>query len=80
MSATYDSTLQGAYNNAVDGSTIKVHDGTFTEELIINLNKVVTFRGGYDENFSSIVGTTNVVGNAIISDGEVEFQDFSIDQ
>jgi hypothetical protein len=80
VSLTYDSTIQEAYNNAGDGSTIKVHSGIFVEELVLGIDKSVTLQGGYDEYFSNVVGDTSVVGDVTISGGDITFENFTIDE
>ncbi len=77
---TYDSTIQSAYENAGDGSTIKVHTGTFTEELTLDINKSIILKGGYDEDFSTVVGDTIVVGDVTVNDGEMTFENFILEQ
>ena len=51
-SLTYDSTTQTAYDNAGDGNTVKVHTGTFAEELSMDINKSIALQGGSHEAVS----------------------------
>ena len=61
------STLQAAYDAAVDGDTIQSRAVTFTENLTIN--KSITLDGGYDCNFTSHTGTTVLSGGIDIISG-----------
>lgn len=70
---TYYSTLQEAYDNALNGDTIRCKEMVFTEYLFIDdiNNKHVTFQGGYNDDYSEIVGTSSLEGKMIISNGMV---------
>ncbi len=70
---TYYSTLQEAYDNALNGDIIQCKEKVFTEILFIDDadNKYVTFQGGYDDDYSAIVGISSLEGNMFISNGTV---------
>ncbi len=53
----YFSTLQAAYNAAVNGDVIMVQS-TFSGGLITNRNIALTINGGYNCDFSSSAGNT----------------------
>ncbi|HDH13468.1 MAG TPA: choice-of-anchor D domain-containing protein [Nitrospirae bacterium] len=75
----YYSTLQAAYNAAVDGDIIQSRDITFTEDLNINRSISVTFKGGYDCDYTTITGLTTLNGTLTISDGTVTFENFVVE-
>ena len=72
----YYSSLQAAYDAAVDGDTIQIQALSFTEDLNINLVKSVTLEGGYDCNYSTVIGNTTLNGNMTISDGTITTGNF----
>jgi hypothetical protein len=77
----YYSTLQSAYDDAVDGDTIQSHDQAFNEDLYIDDiddNKSVTFEGGYDCSYSTITGKTTLNGNLTISNGTATIGNFEL--
>ena len=76
----YYLTLQEAYNLASDGNTIKAAAVPFDEYLYININKTVTFEGGYDWNFiDNTGGNSTLEGDMEISDGTNTIENFIID-
>ena len=72
----YYSSIQGAYDEAFDGNTIQIIAVTFTENLSIDLNKSVTFEGGFSYDFSTVIGSTTINGNITITDGTVTMDNF----
>lgn len=76
---TYYSSLQDAYDAANDGSTIESHDVIFQNDLLLDLNKRITMRGGYNCDYSTVRGTTTLIGNATINDGTVDIQNFQLE-
>ncbi len=77
---TYYTTLQAAYNAALDGETIQSQFGTFIENLIFNLNKTVIMEGGYDCGYTAIQGKTLIKGGMTITDGKVNAGNFKVDE
>jgi hypothetical protein len=75
-STTYYSTLQSAYDSALDGNTIQSQAVELTENLSVNLSKTVTLDGGYDCDFTTVVGKTSLKGAITISNGKVEIKNF----
>lgn len=47
------STIQGGIGLAADGATIKIAGGTYAEDVNLNVDKKLTFKGGYDTTYSS---------------------------
>lgn len=56
IGSTPYTTLQAAYNAAVNGNIIKCRDIALTENLTVNRNIAVTLEGGYDCGFTTNVG------------------------
>ncbi|RJQ45236.1 MAG: hypothetical protein C4538_08840 [Nitrospiraceae bacterium] len=73
---SYYFTLQEAYDNAGDGDTIQCLASTFAENLSIDINKSITFEGGYDGPFSSIVGKSILNGNMTITNRILAIENF----
>jgi len=74
-SPDYYSYLQDAYDAAGSTATIESHDVIFNESLNCNLDKTITFMGGYTCDYSSIAGPTTIIGNLTISGGTLIIQD-----
>ncbi|GBD97328.1 MAG TPA: choice-of-anchor D domain-containing protein [Nitrospirae bacterium] len=74
----YYSTLQAAYDAAVDGDTIQSQDAVFVEDFTLNLLKTVTLEGGYDCDYAVITGVTIVSGTMTVSDGSATIADFEV--
>lgn len=55
-------TLQAAYNAAIDGDTIKVHAASFDGDITVNRPISISIEGGYAIDYMSITGTTNLRG------------------
>jgi len=72
----YYSTLQSAYNAAVDGDIIKSQDIVYTEDLFININKSIAMDGGYDCGYTRATGKTIINGTMTISDGTLTIENF----
>lgn len=67
----YYLSFQAAYDAAVDGDIIQSQDIISTEDLFIDeiSNKTVSIEGGYNSDFSSIIGKATINGNMTISNG-----------
>ncbi len=73
----YYSTLQAAYDSASDNETIQAQALTaFTENLNINRSVSVTIEGGYNCDYSSNTGNTELKGTMTISGGTLTIKDF----
>jgi hypothetical protein len=66
----YFSSLQAAYNAANSGETIQIQAVLLTENPALNLNKTVTIIGGYNCDFTSVIGQTSIKGELSITNGE----------
>ncbi|HDH11382.1 MAG TPA: hypothetical protein ENG83_04150 [Nitrospirae bacterium] len=62
----------------MDGDTIQAQALTFTENLNFNRNISVTLEGGYDCNYSAIIGNTTLNGNMTISNGTITTENLII--
>ena len=61
-STDYYSSIQAAYNAAMDGETIQVESGVYGESIYIDdlSNKEVLLKGGYDCSFVSLTGEIGI--------------------
>jgi hypothetical protein len=67
--------IQNAYNNASNGSTIKLKDTTLIGDLDLSRsNTTVTLRGGYNCNHSRETGTTIIAGDMSVTDGTIKIE------
>jgi alkaline phosphatase len=74
----YFTTLQEAYDEALDGEIIHIQDMVFTEDLDVNRNISIIFLGGYSCDFSSIIGKTVINGNVIVNEGLVLMENIDL--
>ncbi len=72
--STAYSSLQTAYEAAIDDDTIEVRSTSFSGGLSINRNITVTVDGSYDCLHSSQSGETTINGDMSVSDGAVVIQ------
>jgi PKD repeat protein len=70
--------IQSGYIAAADSKSIMVQAEAFTEDINLNLNKTISLLGGYNCEFSSIIGVTTVNGNLITNDGETIIGDIIV--
>ena len=75
-------TLQNTYGNTLSGTVIEMKSGVLdaTDTLIANdiSGKVVTLKGGFDADFISDNGMTNMTGPLIIRTGTVRIERVNI--
>ncbi len=64
-----DSSIQVIYDAAVNGDIIQSQSVVFLENFDIDIDKSVTFKGGYDCDYINNAGTTILNGNMTISNG-----------
>jgi hypothetical protein len=75
-------TLQAAYNAAVNGSIIKCLGSRIVENPTINRNIMVTLEGGYDCGFTTNVGGQTIIKgrlNTTVGGGTVTIKNFIIE-
>jgi hypothetical protein len=75
----YYSTLQAAYDSAVDGDIIQSQAVVFPEDLNVDRNLSVTLEGGYDCDYSAIMDKTTLNGTITISNGTVVIENFQLE-
>jgi hypothetical protein len=76
IGSAYYSSLQAAYNAAVNGDVIQTQAVVFTENLNINRNISITLQGGYNSDYTAIIGKTSLQGQMTVSNGRVTAKDF----
>jgi hypothetical protein len=76
--SVYYTSIQDAYDEAENADTIESQAQVFTESLYIDdlSDKSVSIIGGYDCTYSVITGDTTLIGDIIISNGTVTFENF----
>lgn len=67
----YFNSIQAAYDAAQYGAIIKLWGITYNESLDCNRPIEVTLQGGYDSEYTTIIGETIVNGEIVITDGTV---------
>lgn len=70
----YYSTLQDAFDAAVDGDIINSKDVELAEDIFLNVNISIIIKTGYNCDYTSNTGTTTINGNMTINDGTVTIQ------
>lgn len=78
IGSTYYSTLQSAYNAAVNGDVIQTQAVVFIENLNINRNISITLQGGYNSDYTIVIGKTSLQGQMTVSNGKVTAKEFVI--
>ncbi len=75
-STNYYTLLQEAYDSpdTVGGDTIQSQEYEFTEDLLFNSNKSVTFEGGFNCGYTTNTGITVNIGNMTVTDGAIIIQ------
>lgn len=74
----YYSTIQAAYDAALDSDIIELHAADFAENLSFNRNIVVTLQGGYDCGYTSIPADSSIIGMTELLDGTVIFNNITM--
>ncbi|MCB2184359.1 MAG: S8 family serine peptidase [Desulfobulbaceae bacterium] len=72
------STLQAAYNTAIDGDIIKSHAVIFYEDLLLDRNIEVSLSGGFNCEYSNSIPATKIIGSLTISQGTVSVDNLVI--
>ncbi len=76
----YYSSLQDAYNAASSGDIIKSHAGLLIEDLNINQDKAVMIEGGYDCDFTTVIGKTSLQGIMRVSSGTLKIGNLKLEE
>ncbi len=79
---TYYTSLQDAYNAASNGDTIQSQFGDFAGDVTMDdvSDKSVTLEGGYNCDYTAVIGVTNIKGNMTINRGTVTIRNFILKQ
>jgi subtilisin family serine protease len=72
----YYTTLQAAYNAAAGGETIQSQAVAFTDDLAANMNKSVILEGGYNCDYSTVIGETTLNSSIAATDGMLTIEGF----
>ena len=82
IGSTSYNTLQAAYNAAANGAVIKVKAINLTENLNVNRNISVNLEGGYNVDFTSIIGITTLKGmiQTFSGGGTLTIKNFNLTQ
>ena len=70
--------IQDAYNNAQAGDIILTKAVVSTENQTFVASKVVSLKGGYNNDFTSVIGFTTVNGNLTIIGGTLTIENLII--
>lgn len=73
------SSLQDAYDDSTSGDIILSQATTLAEDLFFDADKSVVLEGGYDCEYSYVVGSTTLKGDMIISNGSASPEDFVLE-
>ncbi len=76
----YYATLQAAYDEAEDGDKIRSQAVRLTGNIDINRSISVILEGGYDCNYTSVIGETSLVGTAVIDGGTATIEGIVLEQ
>jgi len=70
----YYSTVQSAYDAAVNGDIIRIQSVPFSGNLNFNSNISLVVKGGYAPSLTSQTGYTTINGNMVITSGTVSVE------
>lgn len=76
VATSYYTSLQAAYNAALDGDTVQCKAMELTENLIFGQNKTVNLLGGFNSDFTSSAEITTIHGTMAVEAGKVAAQSF----
>ncbi len=76
----YYSSVQTAYNNAIGGDIIQSQAALFTESFYAGdiISNSITIEGGYNCNYTAVIGETALKGQTTISKGTNRVKNFVI--
>ncbi len=75
-STNYYSTVQAAYDASLDGDTIQSQAVELTENVSVHQSKSIIFEGGYDCNYTNVIGYTQVKGMMTVNSGTAKVGNF----
>jgi len=82
IGSTPYTSLQAAYNAAVNGDVIKCRNVTFIENLTVNRNITVTLEGGYNCEYTTNGGGVTTIKGSLtttVGGGTITVKNFNID-
>ena len=74
ITQSYHSSILSALGASGLGSIVKAWGTSFTENLILNQDKILVIKGGYDESYTSNSGMTVIAGTLTISKGTLRVE------
>ncbi|MFA5073121.1 MAG: PKD domain-containing protein [Nitrospirota bacterium] len=74
----YYSSIQAAYDVALDGGVIQVRDINLIQNLNANRNITISLEGGYNPDFSSGTGVTPLQGSITVNAGTATIKNFNL--
>lgn len=78
VSQSYYSSIQSAFGASGVGSIVKAWGTSFTENLILSQDKILVFKGGYNEGYTSNSSRTTLNGTLTISKGTLRVENLQI--
>lgn len=72
------STIQDAVDDAPTDATIKIAEGTYNEDVILNTSKTLTLQGGWDSTFTAQSSNTVISAPMTISNGKVKVKNIRV--
>ncbi len=75
----YFSTPQEACDAAGEGETAQSHDISFSGDMVFDQNKSITLDGGYNCDYTGVIGVTTINGDLIITNGTLTIDNFSFE-
>ncbi|MBI4699289.1 MAG: PKD domain-containing protein [Nitrospirae bacterium] len=79
-SPIYYSTVQSAYNAAIDGDIMQLQRARFTEDFAMNRSVSVTIQGGYDCAYASYIGSSKIKGQMTKTLGTINFKGIDLEK
>jgi hypothetical protein len=71
-------TLQKAYDTATNNALLMARSGTLSEDVLLDDDKSIRIYGGYNSDFSSPTGVTEIDGSLTIARGALTVEDLVI--
>ncbi|KIE42206.1 hypothetical protein [Geobacter anodireducens] len=77
-SSNYYPSIQSAYDAAAENGVIRLWATTYNESLSCSRPVTITLQGGYDSNYSTLIGEPVLNGALTVTDGTLILDGFSI--